>query len=408
MNARRHPTDQGDQMAAQFLPTRYPGIYRRGERYVFSYRDSGHRQRWQSARTLDEARRLKSAREADVARGEFQELSRVTFCEYADDWVDRYRGRGRNGFREETRKKYRADLERYAYPYFGKRLRRRLGEVTPRDISGFVAWLCDEKVHSRVLSDSRVRNIVAPVRACFATAVEEGVMRQNPAARVRLPHRPRIEDDGETIRVLTHEQLAMFLALIHPDYKLFFRLLAGTGLRYSEAIGLQKKHLRLSGLRPAARVRQRLYKEKLAPPKSKYGRRDVPLPDDLVNDLRAAVKALDDDAFVFSTSAGTPLNYSNLRQRIMKPVAEEIGAPWLGFHTFRHTCASLLFERGANAVQVQRWLGHHSAAFTLATYVHLMNDDIGEPLDLESVNKSVNKPSPIHTNSIEADKPFLA
>jgi integrase len=408
MNARRHPTDQGDQMAAQFLPTRYPGIYRRGERYVFSYRDSGHRQRWQSARTLDEARRLKSAREADVARGEFQELSRVTFCEYADDWVDRYQGRGRNGFREETRKKYRADLERYAYPYFGKRLRRRLGEVTPRDISGFVAWLCDEQAHSRVLSDSRVRNIVAPVRACFATAVEEGVIRQNPAARVRLPHRPRIEDDGETIRVLTHEQLAMFLTLVHPDYKLFFRLLACTGLRYSEAIGLQKKHLRLSGLRPAARVRQRLYKEKLAPPKSKYGRRDVPLPDELVNDLRTAVKALDDDDFVFSTSAGTLLNYSNLRQRIMKPVAEEIGTPWLGFHTFRHTCASLLFERGANAVQVQRWLGHHSAAFTLATYVHLMNDDIGQPLDLQSVNKSVNKPSPIHTNSIAADKPFLA
>ena len=107
-------------------------------------------------------------------------------------------------------------------------------------------------------------------------------------------------------------------------------------------------------------------------------------------------------------SAGTPLNYSNLRQRIMKPVAEEIGAPWLGFHTFRHTCASLLFERGANAVQVQRWLGHHSAAFTLATYVHLMNDDIGEPLDLESVNKSVNRPSPSHTNSIDADKPCLA
>jgi integrase len=42
----------------------------------------------------------------------------------------------------------------------------------------------------------------------------------------------------------------------------------------------------------------------------------------------------------------------------------------------------MLFERGANAVQVQRWLGHHSAAFTLATYVHLLGDTMGEPLDL--------------------------
>jgi integrase len=34
------------------------------------------------------------------------------------------------------------------------------------------------------------------------------------------------------------------------------------------------------------------------------------------------------------------------------------------------------------AVQVQRWLGHHSAAFTLATYVHLLDGDLGEPLVL--------------------------
>jgi integrase len=32
---------------------------------------------------------------------------------------------------------------------------------------------------------------------------------------------------------------------------------------------------------------------------------------------------------------------------------------WVGFHTFRHTCAFLLFAEGRNAVQVKRWLGHH-------------------------------------------------
>jgi integrase len=42
----------------------------------------------------------------------------------------------------------------------------------------------------------------------------------------------------------------------------------------------------------------------------------------------------------------------------------------------------MLFARGSNAKQVQRWLGHHSAAFTLATYIHLLDDDIGEPLAL--------------------------
>lgn len=57
----------------------------------------------------------------------------------------------------------------------------------------------------------------------------------------------------------------------------------------------------------------------------------------------------------------------------------------MGFHTLRHTCASLLVARGANAVQAQHWLGHHSAASTLATYVHLLDGDLGAPLDLVSV-----------------------
>jgi integrase len=34
-------------------------------------------------------------------------------------------------------------------------------------------------------------------------------------------------------------------------------------------------------------------------------------------------------------------------------------------HTLRHTAATLAFRRGANAKQVQRFLGHHCASFAL-------------------------------------------
>ena len=81
-----------------------------------------------------------------------------------------------------------------------------------------------------------------------------------------------------------------------------------------------------------------------------------------------------------------------MRRRVLAPVAEEVGAPWAGFHTFRHTCASMLFERGFNAKQVQRWLGHHSPSFTIDTYVHLLRDDLDEPLELGvELGGSVNK-----------------
>jgi hypothetical protein len=51
---------------------------------------------------------------------------------------------------------------------------------------------------------------------------------------------------------------------------------------------------------------------------------------------------------------------------------------WVGFHSFRHTAASAFFRAGWNAKQVQLVLGHHSPAFTLATYVHLIADDLPE------------------------------
>jgi hypothetical protein len=37
-------------------------------------------------------------------------------------------------------------------------------------------------------------------------------------------------------------------------------------------------------------------------------------------------------------------------------------------------------EHGRNAVQAQRWLGHSDPGFTLRAYVHLLDDDLGEPL----------------------------
>ena len=71
---------------------------------------------------------------------------------------------------------------------------------------------------------------------------------------------------------------------------------------------------------------------------------------------------------------------------------EEAGAPWAGFHTLRHTCASILFESGRNIRQVQRWLGHHSPSFTLDTYVHLLDEGIGEGLALDVELSSPTKP----------------
>src|SRR5437763_14331484 len=52
---------------------------------------------------------------------------------------------------------------------------------------------------------------------------------------------------------------------------------------------------------------------------------------------------------------------------------------WVGLHTFRHTCATLLFNQGCNATQVSLFLGHTVAGFTHRTYVHLRPEDLPTP-----------------------------
>jgi hypothetical protein len=67
---------------------------------------------------------------------------------------------------------------------------------------------------------------------------------------------------------------------------------------------------------------------------------------------------------------------------VLKPLVEEVGAPWAGFHSMRHSFASLQLACGVNVLQLSRALGHHSASFTLDVYMHLLEGDQAPALDL--------------------------
>jgi integrase len=381
-------------MAAPLVKTKTPGIYRRGSRYVFSYRANG-KQRWESCRTLEEARRAKSARQTDIGRGEFEERSRITLHEYLREWIDRYQGTGRRGFREETRNEYRGLLEKYALRYFPAKAK--LTEITPSTVAGFVGWLCDPaKQDGRRLADSTVRNALSPLRAALATARTEGLIRHNPTSEAALPHRARIEDDDDGPRPFPNGVMELVVDLVHSDHRVMFELLAATGVRRSELLALEGRHLALDGDQPHVKIRQRVRRRRgaglvVGPLKSRYASRDLPIPLELADRLRAL--GTPDDRPVFTSTVGTILDPDNLAERVLAPACAEAGVEWAGFHTFRHTVASRLFDRGANAVKVQRWLGHHSAAFTLATYVHLLDSDIGEPLERGSIRPTAGQGS---------------
>jgi hypothetical protein len=104
----------------RLVKTGTPGIYKRDSRYVVVHRDPNGRQRKQFARTLAEARDLKATLTADVRRGEYRTLSKITFADYADEWIESYQGRTTRGVRPQTLSDYRDALTRDAVPFFGR------------------------------------------------------------------------------------------------------------------------------------------------------------------------------------------------------------------------------------------------------------------------------------------------
>jgi len=409
--------------------TRTPGVFKRGGGYVVVYRVDG-RQKKQAAPTYDAARRLKDRVRTQVADGDWRPPSKLTLAEYARQWIAAYQGRG-TGFRERTRREYARDLERYVLPFLGNK---RLTGLRRGDVAAFVAWLVDDQAQAErhrqenterhaeqeryrrahagdrsrslrplrdpgPLSDRTVERIVAVLKACLGSALMDEVRRDNPASRVVLPRRdplPMPDDDDEMdgpVKALTRAEVAAFLAIVHPAWRPFFRLLAATGLRISEALALDVKHLSLTGSRPHVKVRRGLGPDGMDRPKSKHGVRDLPLPQPVVHELREHLARLSDHGsaieakhgrLAFPSTIGTPMDANNLRRQVLKPAAQEADVGWAGFHAFRHTFASLHIERGTNIVRLSRLLGHHKASFTLDTYAHLLDDGMGEPLDLDA------------------------
>jgi integrase len=380
------------------VKTKTAGIYKRGNRYRYTYRVRGV-QRWGSASTYDEARRLKRQAEADDDRGEARELATVSFGAYARAWVETYQGRTSSGFRESTRRSYRQMLERII-PFFDVQLRLRLGEIEPRDVKALVRWLMeleDPRRPGRLLGKSTIRQHVAVVRAMMGDATEESVIRSNPATgiRVSVP-----EGDGtdrpapREKRALTIDELRRLLAALPPHYRLLAEFLAHTGLRIGEASELRwGRDVVLTG-RPYVKVRWQFADGRVCAPKTRYGKRDVPLSPGLAATLAAAQPPGSDGMLVFTTPNGSRLDRHNLLAKVLQPAGRATGVPWVTPHTFRHTCASLLFAPvehgggGKNAKQVQEWLGHHSPAYTLKEYVHLVDAGVGDASFLDTVTRA--------------------
>ncbi|MET7762412.1 site-specific integrase [Streptomyces sp. NPDC005393] len=151
-----------------------------------------------------------------------------------------------------------------------------------------------------------------------------------------------------------------------------YELAVRVGLRRGEVLGLRWKDVDLSdGSVTIRQTLQRVGGELLiSAPKTQRSARRVALPDECVTALRARRAQQQGDRLaagdrwkeggsdlVFTTKNGTPIEPRNLN-RSFTLLCDKAGVRRVRFHDLRHTCASLLHEKGADARMIMEVLGH--------------------------------------------------
>jgi integrase len=154
-----------------------------------------------------------------------------------------------------------------------------------------------------------------------------------------------------------------------------------TGMRISELRGLTWKDVDF-GAR-IIRVSQRADEFcQIGAPKSRAGVRSIPMAPTVFKTLQEWKEVAPESSanLVFPNSVGKVQNYSNIYNRVFKPmlvengIVDDAGQSKFGIHALRHAAASLFIEQGWNPKKIQTLLGHASINMTMDVYGHLFEN----------------------------------
>jgi len=260
------------------------------------------------------------------------------------------------GASEHTTKNYGIDLREFIKFIAEKDLK----ELTYLDIRSFLAFL-----KTREYSKSSISRKLACLRSFFKYLVRENILTQNPAAGIATPKKekrlPSFMNPDEITKLLDSPAKNSWE---EKRDKAILEMLYSSGLRVSELAGLNHDDLDFFG--GLVRVRGKGKKERIVPVgqaalNSLRSYWDMKAPRESTNAIKKPL---------FISRIGSRLTDRSVRRMIVKYVKRTGLGKEISPHTFRHSFATHMLDRGADLRSVQELLGHANLS-TTQIYTHV-------------------------------------
>ncbi len=301
----------------------------------------------------------------------------VKFQELAEEWFEEY---ARLNLRSTTYERMK-QLTHRVYPAIGHL---RIDKISTRQLQGFVNSLAKEGANEKTgkpLASKTIRHNLSFISDVFSYAVKMGIVSDNPCSKVTIP-----KGEDKEKQIYSQEELELLLNKLQGEptkYRAFFYLIAYSGLRRSEMLGLEWKdidfeHSVISVRRTSNYTAERgTYTDTT---KTKRSQRVLKISPYIMSILKQLKDEQDGEALrlgskwvetdrLFVKWNGEEMN-NQTPYGWLKEFCEKNELPFYGIHSFRHFAASALISAGLDVTTVSGALGHSNSTTTLNVYCH--------------------------------------
>lgn len=265
----------------------------------------------------------------------------TTFRVQAEKWIASLSTRRRKPVKPATISGWRHSLDKWLLP--------NLGDMILVDVANAAMKSVIEKMAAAGLAPQSIVTHAKVVKMVVASAVNaEGEEIYPRKWNHNFVGMPIVDPTKQHRPTVTQAELQGILASINARYTVLVALLAGTGLRIGEALGLKAGDL-TSDCR-VLHVLRSIWNGQEQQPKTENAVRVVDIAEQLATILREYVAGK--TGYLFSTRNGTPLSQRNVRRAL-----HAAGAT-CGFHSFRRYRAAMLRKAQVPEDLIGLWLGH--------------------------------------------------